>query len=92
MIPTNTTLHQLTTLNFRLKKSLEYKRKAVIKKLLESKVAVLCKCWDDDDDGTNAIEAITRIDDDYTYPYMNNCLAYKNAIAIDDNGNEITNV
>ena len=39
MIPTNTTLHQLTTLNFRLKKSLEDKRKAVIKKLLESKVA-----------------------------------------------------
>ena len=92
MSPINTTLHQLTTLNFRLKTSLEDKRKAVIKKLLESKVAVLCKCWDDDDDGTNAIEAITCIDDDYTYPYMNNCLAYKNAYAIDDNGNEITNV
>ena len=90
VIPTNTTLHQLTTLNFRLKQSLGGKRKSVIKKLLESKVAVLCKCWDCDDDGTNAIEAITCIDDDYTYPYMNNCLAYKNAYAIDDNGNEIT--
>lgn len=92
MLPINTTLHQLTTLNFRLKSSLEDKRKAVIKKLLTTKVAVLCKCWDDDDDGTNAIEAITRVDDDYTYPYMNNCLAYKQAYAIDDNGNEITNV
>ena len=55
-------------------------------------MAVLCKCWDDDDDGTNAIEAITRIDDDCTYHYMNNCLAYQNAYAIDDNGDEITNV
>ena len=93
MLPTATTLRHLTLLNFRLKPSLEDKRKAVIKKLLTTKVAVLCKCWDDDDDGTNAIEAITRIDDDnYTYPYMNNCLAYKNAYAIHDNGDEITNV
>ena len=91
VLPINTTLHQLTTLNFRLKTSLEDKRKAVIKKLLTTKVAVLCKCWDDDNDGTNTIEAITRIDDDYTYPYMNNCLAYKHAYVIDDNGNEITN-
>ena len=44
VIPTNTTLHQLTTLNFRLKQSFGGKRKSVIKKLLESKVAVLCKC------------------------------------------------
>ena len=91
VLPINTTLHQLTTLNFRLKPSLEDKRKAVIKKLLENKVAVLYKCWDDDDIG-ETIVAITRIDDDYTYPYMNNCLAYKNAYVIDDNGNEITNV
>ena len=91
VIPTNTTLHQLTTLNFRLKPSLEDKRKAVIKKLLESKVAVLCKCWDDYDIGETVV-AITRMDDDYIYPYMNNCLAYKNAYAIDDNGNEITTV
>ena len=92
VIPTNTTLHQLANLTFRLKPSLEDKRKAIIKKLLENKVAVLCKCWDGDDDGTNAIEAITRIDDDCTYPYMNNCFAYKYAYAIDDNGDEITNV
>ena len=92
VIPTNTTLHQLANLTFRLKLSLEDKRKAVIKKLLESKVAVLCKCWDDDDNGTNAIGAITSIDDGHTYPYMNNCLAYKYAYAIDDNGNEITNM
>ena len=95
MLPRATTLHHLTLLNFRLKPEtpLEDKRKAVIKKLLTTKVAVLCKCWDDDDDGTNAIEAITRIDDDnYTYPYMNNCVAYKNAYAIHDNGDEITNV
>ena len=45
VIPTKTTLHQLANLNFRLKTSLEDKRKAVIKKLLESKVAVLCKCF-----------------------------------------------
>ena len=92
-LPINTTLHQLTTLNFRLKPEtpLEDKRKAVIKKLLENKVAVLCKCWDDDN-SDSAVEAITSIDDDYTCPYMNNCLAYKYAYAIDDNGNEITNV
>ena len=92
MLSTITTLRQLTTLNFRLKTSLEDKRKAVIKKLLTTKVAVLCKCWDDDNIG-ETIVAITRIDDDYTCrPYMNNCLAYKQAYAIDDNGNEITNV
>ena len=91
MLPTATTLHHLTLLNFRLKPSLEDKRKAVIKKLLENKVAVLCKCWDDDD-SNSTIVAITSIDDDYTYPYMNNCLAYKNAFAINDGGNEITNV
>ena len=94
MLPTATTLRHLTLSNFRLKPEtpLEDKRKAVIKKLLENKVAVLCKCWDVDGDGTNAIEAITSIDDDYTYPYMNNCLAYKYAYAIHDNGDEITNV
>ena len=93
MSPMNTTLHQLTTLNFRLKPEtpLEDKRKVVIKKLLENKVAVLCKCWDDDY-SNSVIVAITRIDDDYTRPYMNNCLAYKYAYAIHDNGNEITNV
>ena len=93
MLPTATTLHHLTLLNFRLKPEtpLEDKRKAVIKKLLENKVAVLCKCWDDDN-SNSVIVAITSIDDDYTYPYMNNCLAYKYAYAIHDNGDEITNV
>ena len=91
MLPRATTLHHLTLLNFRLKPSLEDKRKAVIKKLLENKVAVLCKCWDNDD-SNSAVEAITAIYDDYTYPYMNNCLAYKYAYAIHDNGDEITNV
>ena len=90
VIPTKTTLHQLTTLNFRLKPSLEDKRKAVIKKLLESKVAVLCKCWDDVDG--EDIVAITKVDDDFVYSYMNCNSGYKNAYAIDDNGNEITNV
>lgn len=89
--PINTTLHQLTTLNFRLKLSLEDKRKAVIKKLLTTKVAVLCKCWDDDDIG-ETIVAITRIDDDYTYPYISHNGGYKNAFAVDDSGNEITDV
>ena len=93
VIPTNTTLHQLTTLNFRLKPEtpLEDKRKAVIKKLLTTKVAVLCKCWYDVD-SNSAIVAITSIDDDDTYPYVNDCLAYKYAYAIHDNGDEITNV
>ena len=90
VIPMKTTLHQLANLNFRLKQSLGDKRKAVIKKLLESKVAVLCKCWDDDGIG-ETIVAITRIDDNHTYPYRNSCLAYKYAYAIDDKGNEITN-
>ena len=93
MLPTATTLRHLTLLNFRLKPEtpLEDKRKVVIKKLLENKVAVLCKCWYDDD-SNSVIVAITSIDDDETYPYMNNCLAYKYAYAIHDNGDEITNV
>ena len=93
VIPMKTTLHQLANLNFRLKPEtpLEDKRKAVIKKLLTTKVAVLCKCWYDDD-SNGVIVAITSIDDDEIYPYMNNCLAYKYAYAIHDNGDEITNV
>lgn len=89
----STTLHQFINLKFRLKPklSLEDKRKAVIKKLLETKVAVLCKCWDDDERWTT-IEAITSISDDYTHPYINSNGGYKNAIAIDDSGNEITNM
>ena len=93
MLSTITTLRQLTTSNFRLKPEtpLEDKRKVVIKKLLTTKVAVLCKCWYDDD-SNSVIVAITSIDDDSSHPYMNNCLAYKYAYVIDDNGNEITNV
>ena len=93
VLPTATTLRHLTLLNFRLKPEtpLEDKRKAVIKKLLENKVAVLCKCWYDDD-SNSVIVAITSIDDNEIYPYMNNCLAYKYAYAIHDNGDEITNV
>lgn len=94
VLPMRTTLHQLTTFKFRLKPSLEDKRKFIIKKLLTTKVAVLCKCWDDDDVDYigKVFVAVTSVDDDYTYPYMNNELAYKHAYAIDDNGNEITNV
>ena len=93
MSPMNKTLHRLVNLNFRLKPEtpLEDKRKAVIKKLLENKVAVLCKCWYDDD-SNGVIVAITSIDDNEIYPYMNNCLAHKYAYAIDDNGDEITDV
>ena len=91
MSPVNTTLHQLTTLNQRLKPSLEDKRKAVIKKLLENKVAVLCKCWDGDAAIKEEIVAITKIDDGCTYSYTNNCLVFEYAYAIDDNGDEITN-
>lgn len=89
MSPVNTTLHQLTTLDFRLKPSKEDKRKAVIKKLLESKVAVLCKCWDSDFAIKEEIVAITKIEDGCTYQYVNNCLAFEHAFAIDDNGDEI---
>ncbi len=92
MLPTATTLRHLTLLNFRLKPSLEDKRKAVINKLLTTKVAVLCKCWDGDVVIREVIVAITKIDDGCTYPYMNNCLAYEYAYAIHDNGDEITNV
>ena len=69
MLPTATTLRHLTLLNFRLKSEtpLEDKRKVVIKKLLENKVAVLCKCWDDDD-SNSVIVAIASIDDDYPTP------------------------
>ena len=91
VLPINTTLHQLTTLNFRLKPSLEDKRKAVIKKLLTTKVAVLCKCWDDDD-SNSAIVAVTSIDEDFVHPYLTDNSGYKKAYAIDDNGNEITSV
>ena len=93
MLPAATTLHHLILLNFRLKPEtpLEDKRKVVIKKLLENKVAVLCKCWDDDD-SNSVVVAITSIDDDSSHPYLNNCLAYKYAYAIHDNGDEITNV
>ena len=93
MLPAATTLHHLILLNFRLKPEtpLEDKRKVVIKKLLENKVAVLCKCWYDDV-SNSVVVAITSIDDDSSHPYLNNCLAYKYAYAIHDNGDEITNV
>ena len=93
MLSTITTLRQLTTLNFRLKPEtpLEDKRKAIIKKLLTTKVAVLCKCWDNDN-SNSAIVAVTSIDDDFVLPYLTDNSAYKNAYIIDDNGNEITNV
>ena len=93
MLHTATTPRHSTLLNFRLKPEtpLEDKRKVVIKKLLENKVAVLCKCWDYND-SNSVIVAITSIDGDSHHPYMNNCLAYKYAYAIHDNGDEITNV
>ena len=89
----STTLHQFINLKFRLKPklSLEDKRKAVIKKLLETKVAVLCKCWDDDIDD-NVVVAIINVDDDFVHSYLTDISRYGNAYAIDDNGNEITNV
>ena len=90
VITTKATLHQLANLNFRLKQSLVDKRKAVIKKLLESKVAVLCKCWDGVEG--EAIVAITKVDEDFVYSYVSHDILYQNAYAIDDNGNEITNV
>lgn len=90
VIPTKTTLHQLTTLNFRLKTSLEDKRKAVIKKLLESKVAVLCKCWDCDE-RLATIQAVTGVEVG-SFPYVTDNDKYGYGYAIDNRGNEITDV
>ena len=75
---------------FRLVKSIEDKRKEVIEKLLESKVAVLCKCWDCDE-RLATIQAVTGVQVG-SYPYITDNDKYGYGYAIDNRGNEITDV
>ena len=80
----------IITNKFRLVKSIEDKRKAVIKKLLESKVAVVCKCWDCDE-RLATIQAVTGVQVG-SYPYITDNDKYGYGYAIDNRGNEITDV
>ena len=80
----------IITNKFRLVKSIEDKRKEVIKKLLESKVAVLCKCWDCDE-RLATIQAVTGVQVG-NYPYITDNDKYGYGYAIDNRGNEITDV
>ena len=80
----------IITKKFRLVKSIEDKRKEVIEKLLESKVAVLCKCWDCDE-RLATIQAVTGVQVG-SYPYITDNDKYGYGYAIDNRGNEITDV
>ena len=80
----------IITKKFRLVKSIEDKRKEVIKKLLESEVAVLCKCWDCDE-RLATIQAVTGVQVG-SYPYITDNDKYGYGYAIDNRGNEITDV
>lgn len=82
--------HMTLIEKFRLVKSTEGKRKDVIKKLLESKVAVLCKCWDCDE-RLATIQAVTGFQVG-SYPYITDNDKYGYGYAIDNRGNEITGV
>ena len=84
----------IITNKFRFAKSIEDKRKEVISKLLANNVAVLCKCWHCDDiggDRLSTIQAVTEIQVG-NYPYITGNDSYKYGCAIDNNGNEITDV
>ena len=84
----------IITNKFRLAKSLEEKRKYVISKLLADNVAVLCKCWDDDDIGDErlaTVQAVTGVQVG-SYPYITDNDKYGYAYAIDNKGNEIADV
>lgn len=84
----------IITNKFRLAKSLEDKRKEVISKLLADNVAVLCKCWDDDDIGDERLattQAVTGVQVG-NYPYITDNDTYGYGYAIDNNGNEIVSV
>ena len=76
-------------------KSIEDKRKEVISKLLENNVAVLCKCWDCDDicdERLATIQAVTGVQVGGTTLYITDNDSYRCGYAIDNNGNEITDV
>ena len=80
----------IITNKFRLAKSLEDKRKDVISKLLADNVAVLCKCWDCDE-RLATVQAVTGVQVG-NYPYITDNDTYGYGYAIDNNGNEITDV
>ena len=80
----------IITNKFRFAKSIEDKRKEVISKLLANNVAVLCKCWDCDD-CLATIQAVTGVKVG-KYPYITDNDSYRCGYAIDNNGNEITDV
>lgn len=77
-------------LRVKVKLSIKDKRKALIEKLLENKIAVLCKCWNDEKHVS--IQAVVKVVNAETYyPYRTTSkVIFKYACAIDDNGNEIT--
>ena len=80
----------IKNMKFRLGKSIEYKRKEVISKLLTDNVAVLCKCWDCDE-RLATTQAVTGVQVG-NYPYITDNDTYGCAYAIDNNGNEIVSV
>ena len=80
----------IITNKFRFAKSIEDKRKDVISKLLANNVAVLCKCWHRYE-RLATIQAVTEIKVG-NYPYITDNDSYGYGCAIDNNGNEITDV
>ena len=80
----------IITNKFRFAKSIEDKRKEVISKLLANNVAVLCKCWHCYE-RLATIQAVTEIKVG-DYPYITDNDSYGYGYAIDNNGNEITDV
>ena len=80
----------IKNMKFRIAKSIEDKRKEVISKLLVDNVAVLCKCWDCDE-RLATIQAVTGVQVG-SYPYITDNDKYGYGYAIDNRGNEITDV
>lgn len=88
--PEDISVGYIKSAKLRIAKSIEDKRKEVIKKLLADKVAVLCKCWDCDE-RLATIQAVTVVQVG-SYPYITDNDRYGYGYAIDNRGNEITDV
>ena len=88
--PNDISVGCIKNMKFRIAKSLENKRKYIISKLLADNVAVLCKCWDDVE-GLATVQAVTEVQVG-SYPYITDNDNYGYAYAIDNKGNEITDV
>ena len=88
--PKDISVGYIKSVKLRIAKSIEDKRKEVIKKLLADKVAVLCKCWDCDE-RLATIQAVTGVQVG-SYPYITDNDRYGYGYAIDNRGNEITEV